>query len=274
MNRIELCRARAVSLLFALTLCAPFGCARLGAIYSSPEWMRPAGQPAAPVFAGAIRVAHVLDLRGDEGRRGHEPHQSKMFGFFTPVFMFGGGLEEGPNIAGDKRTNPAPAPWRQAGQVVPALDAWLIDTVSHGTGKRALRAELGAFDGGAGAVASAGDGLLIVPVLDQLDVVQMTSTDSISGGGRSQQGNTVTTTSGASSGTASTPAWINVRFRLALFEVAGGRIMRQSVAWLADTEVQLVSSGTNTHEKHFGPLATRAAGAVAAFAAAAASGGR
>lgn len=244
------------------------GCARLGAVYSSPALVRPVGAAGPAIASGPVRVRSVVDLRQDYGRRGHAPQLSSNYGFFTPVFVFGGGRTDGPNVAGDARTNVAPAPWREAGNLLPALDLWLADVVTHASGRPAQPAPAVPIEAASVEALAGGDGVTVVPLLDQFDTTQMSSEDSISGGGSSRSGNQVITTSGASSGVAKTRTYLNVRLRLAMFEVAGGVVRRQQVAWLAHTEYPKVIGGSNQHEPLLGALADRASKAVREFAAA------
>lgn len=71
------------------------------------------------------------------------------------------------------------------------------------------------------------DGVLVVPILDQLDVCRMSSVNSMSGGGSTRTtgviNDTVTTHSGAATFSATSPSWANLRMRLLVVDIEGGQ---------------------------------------------------
>jgi hypothetical protein len=187
---------------------------------------------AAPhVAATGLSLAPLIDARPAIAKRAHAPGVSSYWGLALVYFAFGSGRVDGIEHPGDERTTITID--GKSGSVPQQVETYLRAVITSSTG---------AAPGTAGAVdiadvrraaAGHGDGITIVPILDQFDDFSMSSEDSISGGSSYQSGNTQVTTSGYSTGAAQTEVFANLRLRLVLLESRGGQIVRQATAYVA-----------------------------------------
>lgn len=188
-------------------------------------------------IAAPVVVTKLVDTRPPEWKSAHEPVRSKMFGVLVGYY-FGFGWErvDGPEVVGDDATSITFV--GKSGSVPEQVDAFTQAVVAETIGKAPAHAETSVdlADVDAAAVAAAGSSaVVIIPVLDQLDVVRMRSDRVLIGGGSStsQSGNTVTTTtvSGSVASFKSTDAFANVRIRFIVVTVAGGKVTKRSVVY-------------------------------------------
>lgn len=191
--------------------------------------------------AEAVALAPVVDARQKVLTHAREPQSSQLVGIVTPVRVFGWGRNDGARIAGDENITMSVAGEPATGLVRQTLDAWLGNLVAAVTSTKVASAR--SVTEGTTATAAldhrGSERFIVVPVLDQLDVVQLASEDSLAGSGSAQGGNQQVTTAGAASSSPRTTPYANVRLRLVLFESYGGRPTRRATAWIAESGTSL-----------------------------------
>ena len=207
-------------------LMASGGCATAPAI---PELqMPPPPAVSAASGLGPVTVAELVDLRPSSLLDTRGPHVESSY----YVLMMGSGFlyidgarVEGATLHGAPEAMPAPAVDGLVAALTGARDRVKLSSaaLADGDPTRALES-LGVRDGRA-----------IIPILDQMDAVSLSSKTSIVGGSSSEVGRssttvTMRTTSGAATMSAATPTWFNVRVRLLVGELRDGRV--RSLRWV------------------------------------------
>jgi len=181
-----------------------------------------AGQASASALARAARVARLVDRRPEALTRDSGPHIESHYSVLvvggTGGAFINGARAEGAFHYGD--------PERFSATLVDGLVSGVIgsggdrpqvraDTLASGDAQRLAR-ELGISDG-----------VVVVPVLDQFDMSQLSSVNAMQGGSDYEVGRSATTvttrqTSGAAALGSRTPSWINLRVRLLVLELRAG----------------------------------------------------
>ena len=181
-----------------------------------------------------VTLAPLIDARPAALRRSHVPSVSRYTGLALVYFAFGTGRTDGADHAGDARTTLTVD--GVSGTVQRQLEAYVSKVLAAATGTAPARGTAAELDNVQRAASGAADGIVVVPILDQFDDFRMESRDTISGGSSYQSGSKQITTSGVATGSAKTDLFANLRLRLVLFDVRGGRIVRQSIAYVATSE--------------------------------------
>ena len=202
-----------------------------GATANLPTQQVALPSPAAASLPGEVVVTKVVEARPAAMRASRAPGQDLrysvlMIGPSGGAFVNGRRVEGQTLIAGDKiRIGASSDPLVALGEWARALSgaARVIEA------PRSLAAISGQGFG-------VSDGTVIIPVLDELDVVQLSSENSMAGGSSSETSrtsDTVTTrsTSGAASASSSTPTYANARMRLLVLRLAGGVVKSQRVVY-------------------------------------------
>ena len=186
--------------------------------------------PAAASLPGEVVVTKVVEARPAAMRASHAPGQDLRYSILIVAsggaFVNGRRVEGQTVIAGDKiRIGGSGDPLAALGEWVRALSG----------AARVIEAprSLAALSGQALGVT---DGTVIIPVLDELDVVQLSSTNSMVGASSSETSRTQDTvtyrqTSGAARSSSSTPTYANARMRLLVIRLAGGVVRSQRVVY-------------------------------------------
>lgn len=187
------------------------------------------------IAAPRLTVAPVIDARPRVLLRTHQPNVARYTGVAAVYFMFGTGRIDGSDHPGDAKTRITVD--GVEGAVVPQIDAYLRSVIASATGSAPIRgaeANLGNVQ-----AAARGDGITIVPILDQFDEFRMSSEDEIIGGSTYESGDHQVATSAYSMGTALTDDYANLRLRLVLLETRGGHVVRQATAYIATSSSML-----------------------------------
>lgn len=214
------------ALLGGCALVAAGGCATAPSV-PALEMAPPPAVAAAPGL-GRVTLAELVDLRPAGLKDTFGPHVESTY----YVLMMGSGFlyvdgarVEGATLHGSPEVMQARAVDGVVAGLAGATDRVAVPTAALASGDPAqLLESLGVRDG-----------LVIVPILDQMDAVSLSSHNSIVGGSSSEVGRSATTvtmrtTSGAATMAAATPTWFNLRVRLLVGELRGGRVA--STRWV------------------------------------------
>ncbi|HVK85783.1 MAG TPA: hypothetical protein VM513_16805 [Kofleriaceae bacterium] len=219
------------------------GCAKRGGHVSSIEvTLRSPGASAPPSLTdvGVVVVAPVIDARPAALRASHGRYLQSNFSMVAmgqgAVTMFSTRYEGSQLHAGDDISLVLGA---RRGSVTSTMSEVVRGLVAGETGRdvRVLTAALPANDP-ARAVAALGapDGIVVIPVLDQLDVSSLASSSSMAGGSSYETSRTPTTvttrtTSGAAAASSSVGPFANARLRLVVVRVQGGQVAKRHVVY-------------------------------------------
>ena len=227
MRRLGLCVAVAVA-----------ACGGAGPALRVPPLAPP--RPVAPPLPrlGAVTLAPLVDQRPAALRVSRGPQQDQRFGLLMigtgAAWLHGRRVEGQTLVAGDRLRFTGPAsdgPAVVAGFVAALLEQGAGHAVSRATSPVSLAAP----DRIAAAL-GVRDGVVVVPILDQLDVTALSSDNSMHGGSSYETARTRTTatyrvTSGAAELTSTTDAFANARVRLLVLQVQGGAAVGRHVIY-------------------------------------------
>ena len=209
-----------------------FGSSLWMACASAPDWTThevalDLAAPSSRVAPVAVTIAPTIDARLMSGTRDRRPHIESRYSVLVGgpsggMFIDGARVEGLTCHAGERLVLRD-----KAASLAPRE---LVDRLVRGRveGRPGQEVALGQVEEVVTRV-GAGDGLVIVPILDQLDMCRLSSVSSMSGGSSSATPSgidraTVTTTSGAATFGAETARWANVRLRLLVAEVGAGKV--------------------------------------------------
>lgn len=196
---------------------------------------------------GAVTLARLVDLRPPALRVSRGPQQDQRFsllmvGSTGAAFMNGVRTEGQTLVAGDRLRFVGADPEPTA-----ALAAYVAGLLGAAAGQPVrsvdARLALDAPDQVAAALGAA-DGVVVVPLLDQLDVTALSSRNTMTGGSsyaasRSATEVTYRDTAGLAVLASHTDTFANVRLRLLVLEVVGGQVTARHVIYGRGTAADL-----------------------------------
>jgi hypothetical protein len=187
---------------------------------------------------GAVTLAPLVDRRPTALRVSRGPQQDQRFDLLMigtgAAWLHGRRVEGQTLVAGDRLRFTGPAADGPA--VVAGFVAALLEQgAGHAVVRAATPVSLAAPDRIAAAL-GVRDGVVVVPILDQLDVTALSSDNSMHGGSSYETAHTRTTatyrvTSGAAELTSTTDAFANARVRLLVLQIQGGAAVGRHVIY-------------------------------------------